>query len=121
MTANPGLKTINLFGSPHRRFLFLGPSYGTTRNHYGHFCPLVGKHAQTEVFPHIEAFISEFDRPADPEAAAPVGGRLAARCAGGCGQPAAPDGGAAAPEPPGGVGGAPPPVPAPVVPVLAPR
>jgi pimeloyl-ACP methyl ester carboxylesterase len=27
----PGLKTVNLFGGPHRRFLFLGPQYGAQR------------------------------------------------------------------------------------------
>jgi len=56
-----GLKTVNMFGGPHRRFLFLGPSYGTTKHHYSHFCPLIGKDVHTEVFPHIENFISEFD------------------------------------------------------------
>lgn len=60
-----GLKTVNMFGGPHRRFLFLGPSYGTAKHHYGHFCTLVGKHAKAEVFPHIEAFISEFDAQQD--------------------------------------------------------
>ncbi|KAI8462885.1 MAG: Alpha/Beta hydrolase protein [Monoraphidium minutum] len=72
-----GLKTVNLFGGPHRRFLFLGPDYGTTKHHYGHFCPLVGKDVNTEVFPHIFNFISEFDAPHNatqapgPAAAAP--------------------------------------------------
>lgn len=36
---------------------------GTAQHHYGHFCTLVGKHVNSEVFPHIEAFISEFDTP----------------------------------------------------------
>lgn len=69
-----GLKTINMFGGPHRRFLFLGPSYGTTQHHYGHFCPLVGRSVKSEVFPHIEAFIAEFDGPAGGDAAAAAEG-----------------------------------------------
>ncbi|KIY95495.1 hypothetical protein MNEG_12468, partial [Monoraphidium neglectum] len=73
-----GLKTVNLFGGPHRRFLFLGPEYGTTKHHYGHFCPLVGRDVPTEVFPHIEAFISEFDAPQPPSAGAPQQPRAAA-------------------------------------------
>ncbi|GBF87341.1 alpha beta hydrolase [Raphidocelis subcapitata] len=58
-----GLKTISMFKGPHRRFLFLGPAYGTAKDNYGHFCPLVGRRAPVEVFPQIEAFISEFDAP----------------------------------------------------------
>jgi pimeloyl-ACP methyl ester carboxylesterase len=65
------LKTVNLFGGPHRRFLFLGPRYGTAAQHYGHFCPLVGRRAQHEVFPHIEAFLSEFDQPESKWAGTP--------------------------------------------------
>ncbi|KAI8469074.1 MAG: Alpha/Beta hydrolase protein [Monoraphidium minutum] len=74
-----GLKTINLFGGRHRRFLFLGPKYGTTQHHYGHFCPLIGRNVATEVFPHVEGFISEFDADAaGAGAAAPPAGAPAA-------------------------------------------
>ena len=57
------LRTVNLFGSPWRRFLFLGPRYGTARHHHGHFCPLLGRRAHLEAFPHVAAFLEEFDAP----------------------------------------------------------
>ncbi|KIZ00102.1 hypothetical protein MNEG_7862 [Monoraphidium neglectum] len=74
-------KTINLFGGPHRRFLFLGPAYGTTRHHYGHFCPIIGRHIKTEVFPHIEAFMAEFDSADTADTAAMIATKHKFGCA----------------------------------------
>lgn len=57
------LRTVNMFGSPWRRFLFLGPDYGTAAHHYNHFCTLWGRNAKEEVFAHLDKFLLEFDAP----------------------------------------------------------
>eukprot|EP00877_Chromochloris_zofingiensis_P013644 jgi/Chrzof1/8533/Cz03g14190.t1 len=60
-----GLKTVRLFGSTCKRFIFLGPQYGTSKDHYGHFDIVAGKNVQTEVYPHIAAWLSEHDAPVE--------------------------------------------------------
>ncbi|GBF90704.1 alpha beta hydrolase [Raphidocelis subcapitata] len=58
-----GLRTVQQFGGEHRRFVFLGPAYGTAKSHYGHFDVIMGKNAREEVWPHITAFLAEHDAP----------------------------------------------------------
>lgn len=58
-----GWKTVQMFGSTHKRFMFLGPQYGTAANHYGHFDIVAGDHVHEEVYPHLAAWLDEHDTP----------------------------------------------------------
>ncbi|GBF95977.1 alpha beta hydrolase [Raphidocelis subcapitata] len=58
-----GLRTVQHYGGAHRRFVFLGPSYGTAKDHYGHFDVIMGKNAREEVWPYITSFLSDHDAP----------------------------------------------------------
>lgn len=56
-----GLKTVQMYGSQSKRFVFMGPQYGTGKSHYGHFDLLVGKRVQEEVYPKLGAWLDEQD------------------------------------------------------------
>lgn len=56
-------KTINLFGSKHKRFVCIGPTHGTGRRHYGHFDVVCGKEAPREVYPYITSWLEQHDAP----------------------------------------------------------
>ncbi|GBF97908.1 hypothetical protein Rsub_10263 [Raphidocelis subcapitata] len=53
-------KTWEMFGSRDKRFVCMGPSAGFD-SHYGHFDPLIGKKAASEVFPLIADFLEHHD------------------------------------------------------------
>lgn len=53
---------VQMFGSPNKKFVCLGPSSGFS-DHYGHFDILMGKHVEQEVFPLIHDFLTEHDGP----------------------------------------------------------
>ncbi|WIA11187.1 hypothetical protein OEZ85_011317 [Tetradesmus obliquus] len=55
-------KTWQMFGSPDKRFVCLGPAAGFS-DHYGHFDILMGKRVEKEVFPLIHGFLLQHDSP----------------------------------------------------------
>jgi len=55
-------RTWQMFGSPDKRFICLGPSSGFG-SHYGHFDILIGKRVEKEVFPIIHEFLEQHDAP----------------------------------------------------------
>jgi len=65
-----GLRTVQHFGGEHRRFVFLGPAYGTAKTHYAHFDVIMGRNAIEEVWPYVTTFLAEHDKPE------PTGGML---------------------------------------------
>jgi pimeloyl-ACP methyl ester carboxylesterase len=56
-----GYKTINAFGSAAKKFVFLGPGYGTTQEHYGHFDVVAGSRVMEEVYPHITQWLQQVE------------------------------------------------------------
>ncbi|WIA16477.1 hypothetical protein OEZ85_013159 [Tetradesmus obliquus] len=57
-----GARNVALFGGPTQHLTF-GPGHGH-QAHYGHFDVIVGRHAQREVWPHLQAFLEQHDSPA---------------------------------------------------------
>lgn len=56
-------QTVELFGGPHKRFVCVGPTYGTGKRHYGHFDVVCGKNAAREVYPHVFDWLEQHDAP----------------------------------------------------------
>jgi fermentation-respiration switch protein FrsA (DUF1100 family) len=56
-------KTLELFGSQHKQFVCIGPSYGTGKRHYGHFDIVSGKDAAAEVYPYVFKWLEQHDSP----------------------------------------------------------
>ncbi|KIY96036.1 lipase [Monoraphidium neglectum] len=94
-----GLKTVQQFGGDARRFIFVGPGYGTAKDHCGHFDVICGRNARSEVWPYVTSFLEEHDNPiivgvadvvpseGDMEALgrAAAAGARPAQCVGSCG------------------------------------
>ncbi|WIA36649.1 hypothetical protein OEZ86_007933 [Tetradesmus obliquus] len=57
-----GARNVALLGGPKQHLTF-GPAHGH-QAHYGHFDVIVGRHAQREVWPHLQAFLEQHDSPA---------------------------------------------------------
>lgn len=55
-------RTFQLFGSPDKKFVLLGPENGQ-RHHYGHFDILMGNHVEQEVFPTLHEWLAKHDGP----------------------------------------------------------
>lgn len=58
-----GRKTVELFGSKHKQFVCIGPTYGTGKRHYGHFDIVSGKNAAREVYPYVFNWLEQHDTP----------------------------------------------------------
>lgn len=56
-------RTVELFGSKHKQFMCIGPTYGTGKRHYGHFDIVSGKEAAKEVYPHVFSWLEQHDAP----------------------------------------------------------
>lgn len=60
-------KTVELFGSKHKRFVCIGPTHGTGKRHYGHFDIVAGRAAAQEVYPHVFSWLEQHDTPLEAE------------------------------------------------------
>eukprot|EP00879_Flechtneria_rotunda_P009761 GHRR01010211.1.p1 GENE.GHRR01010211.1~~GHRR01010211.1.p1 ORF type:complete len:394 (+),score=117.32 GHRR01010211.1:692-1873(+) len=64
--ATGGRRTVQMFGSSSKQFVCLGPEYGTSKSHYGHFDIVSGKYAAEEVYPYITSWLESHDAPLQP-------------------------------------------------------
>jgi hypothetical protein len=60
--ADGARRTLELFGSPHKRFVCFGPTHGTGQRHYGHFDVVCGKDAPAEVYPYVYSWLQRHDK-----------------------------------------------------------